>query len=196
MQRKKIKTALKGGFTLIELMIVVAIIGILSSVAIPSFLRFVKKSKASEAPYQIKQLVIGAKTWYNSMHATRFGNPLRPHFPNKYSPWGINSSPTTNRRPLKPPCSNGSPLYKVDTKQWDKQPWKSLKFAITKAHYFQYYYTVDNTYTSTQKPFFEVRAHADLDCDGLLSTYYLKGYVSSGQNRILTTGIVVTDGLE
>lgn len=52
------------GFTLIELMIVVAIIGILAAIAIPNFLRFQARSKQSEAKTNLKAAFTAEKSYY------------------------------------------------------------------------------------------------------------------------------------
>ncbi len=52
------------GFTLIELMIVVAIIGILAAIAIPNFIRFQARSKQSEAKSNMKSLFTAQKSYY------------------------------------------------------------------------------------------------------------------------------------
>jgi len=58
----------KEGFTLIELMIVVAIIGILAAIAIPAFVNYVKRSKTSEAGTNLKGLFTGAAAYYDAEH--------------------------------------------------------------------------------------------------------------------------------
>ena len=49
LNRKKGRNLLEKGFTLVELMIVIVIVGILSSVALPNFLSQTSKAKATEA---------------------------------------------------------------------------------------------------------------------------------------------------
>ncbi|MGB0678923.1 MAG: type IV pilin protein [Polyangiales bacterium] len=63
MRTHKLKQA---GFTLVELMIVVAIIGVLSAVAIPAFVQYFKRSKTSEATANLKLLYSGAKSYYQA----------------------------------------------------------------------------------------------------------------------------------
>ena len=60
------KRILSKGFTLIELMIVVAIIGILAAIAIPNFSKFQARAKQSEAKANLKAIYTAKQTNFGS----------------------------------------------------------------------------------------------------------------------------------
>jgi type IV pilus assembly protein PilE len=71
------------GFTLIEVMIVVAIIGILASIAIPSYTDYVKKGKAAEATANLADLRVKMEQYYQD-NRTYVGGACAPASGDKY----------------------------------------------------------------------------------------------------------------
>ncbi|WP_327036975.1 type IV pilin protein [Methylotenera versatilis] len=68
---------LQKGFTLVEIMIVVAIIGILASIAIPSYQDYVKRARASAATGALADMRIKMEQYYQD-NRTYVDGPCTP----------------------------------------------------------------------------------------------------------------------
>ncbi len=66
------------GFTLIELMIVVVIIGILAALAIPRFMMATTKSRQSEARAILKQIYVNQRTYWQQSPNRTYYQPAGP----------------------------------------------------------------------------------------------------------------------
>ena len=73
LNRKKDRNLLEKGFTLVELMIVIVIVGILSSIALPSFLSQSVKAKGTEAKSDIASIIKNAAAEYAGQGGTYVG---------------------------------------------------------------------------------------------------------------------------
>ena len=161
----------KKGFTLIELMIVVAILAILSVVAVPAFLKYMRKAKTSEAVDMLDKIYKGAVDYFTTPHvaADSAGQSFLPcQFPTDAALTpsaadccALGSTTGDQRCPSNPTA-------------WAAKEWTQLKFEMSDAHYFRYSTDMAGTGSAAK---FTAHAQADLDCDGETSTFqrYSKG---------------------
>lgn len=100
---KKFFQSLKrqDGFTLVELMVVVAIIGLLSAVAIPNFKKYQAKAKMSEAKLQLSALYTAEAAFFSDFNMyhnclTYMGFDPGPEFFNRYYAIGFTVTAAVN----------------------------------------------------------------------------------------------------
>ena len=159
------------GFTLIELMIVVAIIGILAAVAIPAFMDYMKKSKKTEASLQLNKIGKNAKTMF--IERQTFQTPTAPTpspLPAKGAgPGGGCCNGGDNKCPAVPASFAG-----------DTSGWAQLDFQIDEPSLFVY------TYAGTPTSFVAT-ATGDLDCDGTEIVYTMNGAAVAGNPSVSIT---------
>lgn len=146
--------------------LLVVTVGILASVSIPAFLRYIKRSKTTEATMNVRRMYDAAVSYYSEDRTTATGEILPPQFPSSVAmtpsvvPCGVKAAPVAG--------------------QWGGPTWEALNFAIQEPHYYSYQFDssgvgAEATFTAT--------AFGNLDCDDEYATFVRVGSIVLGEVR-------------
>lgn len=158
-------------FTLVELMIVVAIVGLLAALAIYGVRKYMTNAKTTEARNALGQISKGAQTAFDS--EIMDGGALTP-----------GESVGSSRRL----CGSADPVpdaldkikglkYQSKESDWGGSAdtgWQCLRFSMRGPQYYQYDYELLD-----ENAGFDAIAKGDLDGDGVTSTFTIEGRVTT-----------------
>lgn len=157
-----------AGFTLVELMIVVVILGILAAVAIPAFTRYVKRSKTSEATGNISKIYQGEVSYFNQS-----------------SEQSVASFASAAATPAGTPSASKFPAQ--PTAFTNDSGWSAIGFSVDSPLYYSYNATASATS-------FNAAATGNIDGDATNSTFSRSAALNAGE--IQGSQIVIVNELE
>ncbi len=180
------KNCKKSGFTLIELMIVVAIIGILAALAIPAFVNYARRAKTAEAASNIRNLFVGAASYYQAEHwaqraVARLGATASTHC-------SVISA-----------CAAITPNDSKQVFDFSTVPsFVGLNFNLGDPMYYQY--CINNAPgtcgTAALQPIYSFDAIGNLDADGTPSLFEISAGSDESNDLYRTPGVYIINELE
>jgi prepilin-type N-terminal cleavage/methylation domain-containing protein len=157
------------GFTLVELMVVVAIIGILASIAVPSFMKNARRAKLTEATVQLNRIYTSSRSYILELHsAAGQAGTVTPQFPNAEA-----------KTPAAACCTFAGNKCPPSATDWMTPQWQALMFEVQDPHYYQYAYQSTGDTAPGPGSNFVAEAYGDLNCDGNFSYISMLGIWSN-----------------